>query len=158
MIPVSVIIIISAIVLFIGIFVALFYMLANKLKMHEKNLREKFSDRLIFLSSAGANFAGQKSKGLMQVRGNGALLLVEDQIYFKMLVPDREIVIPIDMITGIRKANGFLGKTKGIPLIVVEFTNEENRSDEAGWWVRNVDEWINSINELRNKRNISDEN
>ncbi|MCD4786531.1 MAG: hypothetical protein K8T10_22115 [Candidatus Eremiobacteraeota bacterium] len=157
MIPTPVIIIL-AVILFVGFFILIFHQLAKKLKTQEQTVREKFKDKLVYRSSAGANFAGQKSKGMAQIRGNGALVLVEDQLYFEMLMPKREIIIPIEKITNVTKVNAFLAKAKGMPLLMVEFLNNEGQADAAAWWVRNVDEWIKSINELRDKRDEKNEN
>lgn len=134
-------------VIFITIFAVTFNIIFRQLRRQEEQVRAKFPGKLVLMTGRGANFAGQKSKGLGQVRGNGVLLLFEDMLHYEMLLPQKTLSIPLEKITRVGKENSFLAKTKGIPLMVVEFTNEDGQPDAAGWWVNKLDEWVAVLEE-----------
>jgi len=141
----SFIIIALAVFMFILTFIILFKYIRSKLDALEKEIRQRFSGEIFYLLDARANFAGQKSKGMGQMRGNGILVLMGKNLYFQMLMPKRELMIPSEKITGVSKANSFLTKSKGIPLLIVDFINEEGNPDSVGWWVGDTDGWIDSL-------------
>lgn len=87
----------------------------------------------------GVNFYGQESKGKMQMRGNGTLVLTEAEIYFEQLVPRREYRIPLSAVQGVETPSSFLGKTNFRPLLKVVFKNEGGQTDAMGWIVPDVE-------------------
>ncbi|MCK4953145.1 hypothetical protein KAS14_05120 [Candidatus Bathyarchaeota archaeon] len=50
---------------------------------------EKFKDETVLGAFGSANFFGQESLGLGQVRGNGVLVLTEKELYFEMWSPKK---------------------------------------------------------------------
>ena len=88
-----------------------------------------------------ANFFGIESHGVMQIRGNGILLLTETDLVFGMFRPNREFTIPLDKIEKIELADSHLSKTVFQPLLKVYFTNEEGDMDSVAWWLANPTEW-----------------
>jgi hypothetical protein len=95
-------------------------------------------DTVLHLEHA-ANCFGVKSRGLMQIRGNGCWALTAEKIYFEYWVGGRTIEIPLPRITGLRIARSFLYKTKGWPLLIVAFNDDQNRPDEAAWLFRDLE-------------------
>ena len=89
----------------------------------------------------GANFFGLESRGPWQVRGNGYLAASTREIVFVMWLPRKEIVIARDRITSIDRAKWHLGKTFGIPLLRVRFTDSAARPDTAAWAVADLPAW-----------------
>jgi len=87
----------------------------------------------------GANFYGQESKGKVQMRGNGILVLTEDELYFEWLLPRREFRIPLSAIQAVETPSSFLGKTNFRPLLKVVFKNDSGQTDAMGWIVPDVE-------------------
>jgi hypothetical protein len=85
-----------------------------------------------------ANFFGQESAGVMQLRGNGALALTDTELYFERLWPRREYCIPLAAIEGIETPSSYLGKTNFQPLLKVVFRNESGQLDSMAWLVPDV--------------------
>jgi hypothetical protein len=107
-------------------------------------IQVRYTSNEIIIQSLAANFFGQTSKGKWQVRGNGALVLTEDELWFRMAIPRKELVIPLKQITNISIAKSHLGKSKLRPLLLVEFDLELG-SDSAAWLVEDLDEWVQAI-------------
>jgi hypothetical protein len=105
-----------------------------------KQIRAKLAGRTIIRESIGANFFGLSSKGLAQVRGNGALVLTPDQLYFAMFVPRRELTIPLADIVSVSTPRSHLGKTVGMKLLRVDFRVPAGQ-DSVAWAVRDLDDW-----------------
>lgn len=93
----------------------------------------------------GANFFGRESDGMMQVRGNGTLLLTRDKLVFMLWMPEKRYVIPLRSITAMSNPRGFLGKSKGGILLRINYTDEHGKADAVGFLVRKLDEVQASI-------------
>lgn len=111
-------------------------------------IMEKYSNLGIILSCKGANFFGQESLKLKQVRGNGVLLLTNEELIFELWVPKTILRIPLSKIHGLEKTKWHLRKTKGVNLIKVRFTNEENNEDSAAWWVQDIEQWTQMLESI----------
>lgn len=103
-------------------------------------VRLKYSGRTIVRQSVGANFFGRLSLGVVQIRGNGALVLTQKEVYFLQAAPRREITIPLEIITAVTTPRSHLGKSVVSRLLRVDFC-EEGKSDAIAWAVRDVDTW-----------------
>ncbi|MBK5113076.1 MAG: hypothetical protein KGD59_07930 [Candidatus Heimdallarchaeota archaeon] len=117
-----------------------------------RSILEKFEEKNIIRYSNGANFFGQESLKLKQVRGNGVLVLTPKELYFEMWLPKRVYQIPIDSIIDIEVTKWHLRKTKSRDLLKVIFTNPTGETDSSAWIVRELDLWINDIRNLMMKR------
>ena len=104
----------------------------------------KFAGRTIVRQSVGANFFGRLSHGVVQIRGNGALVLTQKEVYFLQAVPRREITIPLEIITSVTTPRSHLGKSVIFRLLRVDF-REGKRADAIAWAVRDVDTWKANI-------------
>jgi len=116
-------------------------------KKNDKIL-EKYANLGIVLACEGANFFGQESLKVKQVRGNGVLLLTKEELIFEYWTSKRVIRIPQSKILRLEKTKWHLGKTKGVNLLKVRFTNEENIEDSAAWWVKNIEHWTQMLESI----------
>jgi hypothetical protein len=87
----------------------------------------------------GANFYGQESFGVTQLRGNGILVLTDTELYFKKWLQGREYHIPYAAIQAVETPTSFLGKTNFRPLVKVVFRNDSGQIDSMAWLVRDVE-------------------
>lgn len=115
-------------------------------------IMKKFEGKNLILYSRGANFFGQESKGLRQLRGNGVLVLLEEKLFFEMWTPRKGLEIPIKSIIEVTTPKSHLKKTVFRPLLKITFQNKENENDSAAWWVKDLDKWVTAIGSL--KKNI----
>ena len=123
-------------------------------KIFSKRIEEfmqKYSKRGVWMKG-DANFFGIESHGVMQVRGNGILLLTETDLVFGMFRPTRDFLIPLARIEKIELAESHLTKTVFQPLLKVYFTNEEGDADSVAWWVANPIEWKNVLEQCIKNR------
>ena len=100
----------------------------------------------------GANFFGQESLGIKQVRGNGVLMLTSEELIFEYWVPKKVLRIPLSKIHSIEQTKWHLRKTKGVNLVKVLFTNKNFIEDSAAWWVRETEEWLQLLGNIVNNR------
>jgi hypothetical protein len=83
-----------------------------------------------------ANLAGVSSRGRTQLRGNGCLAIVGDELVFVQWVPRRALRVPLASITEVGRVNSWLGKVRPTPMLEVRW-NE----DSAAWWVADLPSW-----------------
>jgi hypothetical protein len=103
-----------------------------------------------YVLSSTANFYGQKSLGMLQVRGNGNLYLRDQEISFRKWLSKKIIQIPLASITSVETPRSHLGKTKGRTLLKIIFTNEDGKNDSIAWSVDNLSEWTKHIEKIIN--------
>lgn len=94
--------------------------------------------------SSRANFYGVESRGARQVRALGTIALTPEAVVFLQLVPSGELVIPRAAITGTSTARGFLGKTQGRDLLVIEWTTGTG-TDRAAFDIPELDAWRSAL-------------
>jgi uncharacterized membrane protein len=134
------VILITTIIIFVIGFALLILALNIVFRRQASQLQEQFASQTIITTVPGANSFGQQSKGLLQVRGNGTLLITGQEIVFQQLVPRNTLRIPLAQVTGVETTRMFLGKTRGRRLLKVDFVNEQGEPDAAAYAVRKVDE------------------
>lgn len=110
-------------------------------------LREYPSHTHVMISPM-ANMFGLKSKGVKQIRGNGILVLTSSEIYFRMLIPAKKLLIPVSSITGVETPISFAGKTKGVKLMKVDFRTADGKTESAAWLVDRLEEWVSGLHKL----------
>ncbi|RLB47439.1 MAG: hypothetical protein DRJ42_25390 [Deltaproteobacteria bacterium] len=131
--------------------VALFVLVNWLKRLQGKRLdavRERFSDKDVLCMTTGADFFGQESLGLSQTRGRGILLLTSDELFFELLAPKKELVIPVSSIASIDTPKSFLKKSKFVPLLKVTFTNAAGDEDSAAWLVKDLESWKTAVEKL----------
>ena len=94
---------------------------------------------------ANARGLGLESRGAAQVRGNGWLVLTDDELRFRMWVPDRETRIPLAAITDVGTERTWLGKFVGGRLLRVRWRTPEGGEDAMAWQVRDLDDWLAAL-------------
>jgi hypothetical protein len=98
---------------------------------------------------SGALFFGQQSRGVMQMRGNGTLILTDNELLFKQWIVNKEFRLPLKSIQSIETPSSFLGKTQGVQLLKVSYLNESGVPDALAWRVRDLAGLIRKIEEAR---------
>jgi hypothetical protein len=116
-----------------------------------ERIKRKFAGKQVVRESVGANFFGQSSRGLGQIRGNGVLVLTPVELYFVMFVPRKELAIPLSDVTSVSTPRTHLGKTVGMRLLRVDFRSPSGE-DAAAWAVRDVDEWSSAVRRYQHNR------
>jgi hypothetical protein len=121
-------------------------------KLFQKRINEimvKFKEEDIIISLKSANFFGQQSHKSLQMRGNGVLVLTQEELYFEMWHPKKVLQIPISAIIKVETTKSFLHKTKFRKLLKVVFQNETGEEDAAAWWVSSLDKWIEELEKVK---------
>ena len=95
--------------------------------------------------TANARGLGLESRGKGQVRGNGWLVLTDDELRFRQWVPNRETRIPLAAVTEVTTERWWLGKSVGSKLLVVRWRTPEGGEDAMAWEVRGLDEWLAAL-------------
>lgn len=111
-------------------------------------IAERYPAADVLLSDTFAQSYGQQSRGVTQARGNGALALTKDELYFMLYVPQRELRIPLSTITAVTHPRSHLGKTGGVKLLHVAFTTSAG-PDAIAFRLVDLDGWTARIESLR---------
>jgi len=117
-------------------------------KKRYNQIVSNFADNEISLVSASPNFYGQYSLGRGQLRGNGVLILTIDNLFFEMYFPKKKFNFPLKNIRSVDTVKSFLGKTQFRNLLQISFINDKGVEDSAAWLVKNLDVWINRIEQI----------
>ncbi len=123
----------------------LVFMLRKLLQTARAEVYAEYPAHVRILTSPMANLFGVQSGGMKQIRGNGILLLTASQIYFRMLLPRRELLVPLRSVTSVETPKSFLGKTKGRKLLKVDFRNDTGGTDSVAWLVSDLEKWVETI-------------
>ena len=111
-------------------------------------IQHRFPVHQIRRQSPFANCFGITSKGMGQIRGNGPLVLTPDQLWFQLLVPQRELSIPLSTIQQVEIRSHHLRKTRFTPLLYVEYQTPTG-SDSVAWQVEDPEAWKVDLEALR---------
>ncbi len=137
-------------VVILGILIVMFAVVRRDITKRAESILLKFQNKNILAVSSSVNYFGRESLGMKQVRGNGILVLTNNELYYQMLLPRKELSIPVDHIIGIEDPVSFLGKSRSKPLLKVYF-NTEKGTDSAAWLLENVNQWKSLLEELIDK-------
>jgi hypothetical protein len=117
-------------------------------KRRYNQILSNFEENYISLVSSNPNFYGQYSLGRSQIRGNGVLILTSDSLFFEMYFPKKKFNFPLRNIRNVDTVKSFLGKTQFRQLLRITFINNKGEEDSAAWLVKNLDIWINRIEQI----------
>ncbi len=120
----------------------------------EPRIEAAFPAGQIVLKDLRAISFGQQSKGVFQGRGNGALVLTPNELWFSRAVPRRDLRIPLDAITEVSTPKVHLGKTYFRPLLRVSFRTH-NTTDSIAWYVADLPVWLAKLAELSSRSSRS---
>ena len=95
--------------------------------------------------AANARGLGLESRGAGQVRGNGRLVLTDDELWFRQWVPDRETRIPLADVIAVGTERWWLGKSVGSRLLCVRWRTAEGGEDAMAWEVPDLDGWLAAL-------------
>lgn len=95
-----------------------------------------------------ANSFGVESKGVMQLRGNGGLVLTRDELHFVPLAGGTEVRFPLRAIRSVGTVRSHLGKTIGRSLLKIEW-QDADRVDAIALHVRDVQRWVQRLETAR---------
>jgi hypothetical protein len=123
---------------------AIFKSVQHKL---DNYIYENFDMTEIIGATTKANFFGVKSRGSKQLRGNGAIVLTKDQLFFIRAVPFKEYMIYTKSIQRVSLPSSFNGKSVFSKLLCVHFTND-GIEDSIAWAIKNPEKWKASIEAL----------
>lgn len=98
----------------------------------------------IRLQAPMANYFGRTSRGYGQVRGNGALVLTDSELWFSRLMPRFDLSIPLGDITDVALVRSHLRKRMLFPLLRVSFRTG-GIEDSIAWWVPHPNRWIDQL-------------
>lgn len=112
--------------------------LRGRMWAYRSALQERYPNARLILSNT--NFMGRSDGGLVQVRGNGALVLNDEALIFVMWWPNRLIEIPLSQIQSTELVKSYRGKWVMQPLLKVNFVNPMGELASAAWWVKNPQE------------------
>ena len=121
------------------------FLIRKLLRTAMTEVNAEFPEHVRIITSPMANLFGIESEGMKEIRGNGILLLTPSQLYFRMLLPRRVLLVPLRSITSIETPKSFLGKTKGRKLLKVDFRNDVGGTDSAAWLVPDLEKWVEAI-------------
>lgn len=112
-------------------------------------VRARYPDETrLIASDFTANSFGLESKGVLQARGNGALVLSPTELCFFQYMPEREIEIPLDRIVDVSFTRSHLGKATPFRLVKVQFEGPTG-PDSIAVMVRRPDELRAQIDRAR---------
>ena len=113
----------------------------------ERRIARAYSPDQIVLKDLEALTFGLQSRGVFQGRGNGALVLTEDELGWFRFVPERtDLRIPRENITNVDVVKSHLGKTYRRDLLRVTFTHD-GKPDSMAWYVPDLATWLSKLGE-----------
>lgn len=125
-------------------------MLKKIFKKRINEIHEKFKDKKVLIFDDISNFFGQESLGAWKIRGNGVLILTEEELFFGMWKPKKGLSISVKSILEITNPKSHLRKSTFKKLLKINFKNENGESDSVAWFVRNLNKWNEILRNLIN--------
>lgn len=112
-------------------------------------VRVRYPDEAqVLAADYGANSFGLESKGKLQLRGNGALVLTPKELRFFQYMPESEVEIPLTKITEISFVRSHLGKATPYRLLKVQFAGQAG-PDSIAVFVRDPDAMRTQLEQAR---------
>lgn len=102
----------------------------------------------ILLRELRANSLVVESKGKLQARGNGGLVLTKTTLHFFQLLPQSELQVPLASVREVSLVRSHLGKTIGYRLLKVRYDTAEG-SDSVAWYVPDPEKWQRTLESSR---------
>ena len=125
-------------------------MLKKIFKKRINEIHEKFKDKKVLIFDDISNFFGQESLGAWKIRGNGVLILTDEELFFGMWKPKKGLSINVKSILEITNPKSHLRESTFIKLLKINFKNENGESDSVAWFVRNLNKWNEILRNLIN--------
>ena len=108
---------------------------------------KRFDTSEIKLRDDNANFGGIRSLGQSQCKGNGILVLTDNEIFFSQYCCGGEdgIAIPLDKINNVKSESTYLGRTQlGMKHLIIEY-QVDGKEDAIGFLLRDLKSWMDKL-------------
>lgn len=122
---------------------------AKKARLEELNAKFQDKERKFF--SRNANFLGHSSIKQKQPKGSGYLLLTNDELYFLMVLPPKEINISVKNIISSKISKSYLGEEFSKNILEVKHKTLDNKEEKLAWILKNERNLLDEINKLIKK-------
>ena len=135
-----------AIFVFLGIFAAVFVIITiRKLKERLRQKMEQLEMQTrVVLKDEWVNCFGFCRGWRCSSKGNGALALTKEGLFFIPVIGD-ETLVPFEGISEIGTPNSHGGKTNFRKLLSVTFTDDDGKEIKAAWLLKDIDKWQAAI-------------
>ena len=127
------------------IVIIFFFMLKKKQDEIERNFQKRFAGKKILLMDKYALYVARERDGYSHFRGNGYLVLTNDELFFERQLNKMIVKIPVNSILGVDKTRRLGGQAPGKLMLKVNFKNSDGSEDAIAWKVKELDKWINTI-------------
>lgn len=131
-------------IVFVCIVIVFFVHLKRKQDEIEANFQKRFAGKKVRFMDKHALYIARESDGYSHFRGQGYLVLMEDELYFERQLVKKIIEIPTGSIVDVGKTKRLAGQGPGMMLKVV-FKTQDGEQDAIGWKVKELERWINEI-------------
>jgi len=131
-------------IIFVGFVIIFFVHLKRKQDEIEANFQKRFAGKKIQFMDKHALYVAKESDGYSHFRGQGHLVLTEDELYFERQLVKKIIKIPTGSIVKVDKTKRLGGQGPGMMLKVV-FKTQDGEQDAIGWKVKELEQWIKEI-------------
>lgn len=135
----------ASLALIVGIVLLTRKMVAKVTARNDELIAREFAGVEIERQSGMANYFGLESRGGKQVRGNGALVVTADRIWFQRIGAGEPIVIPRRDVKSTEVVKSHAGKAVGRPLLKVTFDDEHGSTDAVAWYVPGAEDWAAAL-------------
>ena len=95
-----------------------------------------------------AFYVAKQSDGYSHFKGNGYLVLTEDELYFERRVVRKLIIVPAGAIIKAERTKRLAGKSVGKMMLKVVFLTQTGQPDAIAWRVKELEQWISEISAL----------
>jgi len=114
-------------------------------------IHEKFKDKHVLIADDISNFFGLESAGIWKIRGNGVLLLTEEELFFGMWKPKKDLLIPVNSIIEVTNPKSHMHRSVSRPLLKITFKDQNGEINSAAWFVSKLEEWNEFVRQLLQK-------
>jgi len=111
-------------------------------------IHEKFKDKHVLIADDISNFFGLESAGIWKIRGNGVLLLTEEELFFGMWKPKKDLLIPVNSIIEVTNPKSHMHRSVSRPLLKITFKDQNGETNSAAWFVSKLEEWNEFFRQL----------
>jgi hypothetical protein len=111
----------------------------------EGKFQQRFSGKNIRLIDKTALFVAQESDGYSHFRGNGYLVLTDDELYFERQLVSKVVQVPITSIKNVGETRSLGGQSPGKLMLRIDFKDSSGKSDSIALRVRELERWKSAI-------------
>lgn len=132
--------------------ISFFIFLKRKQDELEEVFQKRFAGRKVKLLEKHAIFVAQESDGYSHFRGQGYLALSDDELYFKRVLGNKTIFLPITVILEAGETNRLGGQSLGRRMLHIRFKNPSGQNDSVALQVKELQQWQDAISSAINKK------